>query len=62
MGKGEIAHYETCTADMKKPGLVWERLNPLPNDKILDWSKLKACEDDKINMIEKLDNFGVVDN
>ena len=34
MGKGEIARYEqfllfcfqkTCTADTKKPGLVWER-------------------------------------
>ena len=36
-GKGEIAHYgqflvfpqcfqKTCTADMKKPGLVWERV------------------------------------
>ena len=35
--KGEIAHYEqfllfpqcfqkTCTADMEKPGLVWERV------------------------------------
>ena len=29
-------------------------LNSLPNDKILDWSKLKACAEDKINVTEKL--------
>ena len=29
-------------------------LNSLPNNKILDWSKLKAFADDKINPIEKL--------
>ena len=28
--------------------------NPLPNDKILDWSKLKAIADHKINVTEKL--------
>ena len=28
--------------------------NPLPNDKILDWSKLKAFADDKMNLAEKL--------
>ena len=27
---------------------------PLPNNKILDWTKLKACADNKINLIEKL--------
>ena len=25
-------------------------INPLPNEKILDWSKLKAFADDKINV------------
>ena len=30
--------------------------NSLPNDKILDWSKIKAYADDKINVTEKL-NF-----
>ena len=30
-------------------------LNPLPDDKILDWSKLKAFADDKINVAENLD-------
>ena len=25
-------------------------LNPLPNNKFLDWSKLKAFADDKINV------------
>ena len=29
---------------------------PLPNDKFLDWSKLKELADDKINVTEKL-NF-----
>ena len=28
-------------------------LNPLPRDKILDWSRLKAFADDKINLNEK---------
>ena len=28
--------------------------NPLPNDKILDWSKLKASADDKINVTQNL--------
>ena len=42
--KGEIAPYEqfllfpqcfqkTCSADMWKPGLVWERVKSFPNDK-----------------------------
>ena len=29
-------------------------LNPLPNDKFLDWSKLKAVADDKSNVAAKL--------
>ena len=29
-------------------------LNSLPNDKIIDWSKLKASADDNINVTEKL--------
>ena len=29
-------------------------LNSLPNNKILDWSKLKAFADDKINVTENL--------
>ena len=29
-------------------------LNSLPNDKILDWSKLKAFADEKINVNQKL--------
>ena len=33
-----------------KPGLVWERVNPLPNDKILDVTKLKAFADGKLNV------------
>ena len=29
-------------------------VNSLPNDKSLDWSKLKAFADDKINVTKKL--------
>ena len=29
---------------------VWYRLNPVPNDKFFNWSKLKAFADDKWNM------------
>ena len=38
-------------------------LNSLPNDKILDWSKLEAFADDKLNAIEKLKYvLGLVEN
>ena len=37
--------------------------NSLPNNKILDWSKLKAFVDDKINANKKLKfNFRRVEN
>ena len=29
-------------------------LNPVPDDKILDWSKLKSFANDEINVTEKL--------
>ena len=32
-------------------------LNSLPNNKILDWSKLKAFADDKINVYLSVNNF-----
>ena len=34
--------------------LIFLELNPLPNGKILDWSKFKAFEDDKINVAEMM--------
>ena len=34
--------------------VVWARVKPLPNDKILDLSKFKAYADAKTNVIEKL--------
>ena len=37
-----------------KDGIVWERINSLPNEKFLDWAKLKAFADNKINVTEKL--------
>ena len=30
--------------------IVWERVNYLPNDKILDFTKLKAFADNKLNV------------
>ena len=33
--------------------LTLNNINSLPNDKFLDWSKLKAFADDKINVTEK---------
>ena len=34
---------------MNNPFMILWSFNSLPNDKILDWSKLKAFADDKIN-------------
>ena len=56
VGEGEIAHYErfllfpqcfqkTCTANTQKTGLVWERVNPLPDDRFLDWPNFKEIAD-----------------
>ena len=39
---------------MKPLNIVLFDLNSLANDKILDWSKLKAFADDKINLNKKL--------
>ena len=55
-GKGEIAHYEqfllflqcfqkACTANTKKPGLVWERVKSCEH--FLEESELKSFADDK---------------
>ena len=65
VGKGEIAHYEQfllfpvfsedwyCRHE-KKQGLVWERVNSIPNSKILDWSKFKAFADNKMNGVQTM--------
>ena len=38
-------------------------INSLPNDKILDWSQLKAFADDKLNLAEKFEYvLGRVEN
>ena len=34
-----------------KVGIVWLRVNPLPDHKILDWSKLKQIADDILKCI-----------
>ena len=64
MGNGEIARYEQfllfpqCFQKVYFPGaskgvIVWEWVNPLPNDKISNKSKLEAVADDKINENQK---------
>ena len=65
VGKGEIARYEQfllfpqCFQKAHFPGaskgvIVWEWVNSSPNDKILDFSKMKALADDKIIVADKL--------
>ena len=40
---------------LNHPHDAWNTfINPLPNDKFLDWSKLKAVADDKSNVAAKL--------
>ena len=60
MGKGEIAHYEQLFLfpvfskglfpGASKGVIVWEWVNPLPNDKMLDMPKLKIFGDNKLNI------------
>ena len=37
---------------------LYQLLHPLPNDKFLDWSKLKAFVDEKINATQKWNFLG----
>ena len=60
--KGEIARYEqflfpqcfqkACFPGASKGVIVWEWVNSLPNDKILDWSSWKHLQ--KTNVTENL--------
>ena len=54
VGKGEIACYKqfllfpqcfqkTCSADTYKPGLVWERVNPLQSQVLTTLKKTEVC-------------------
>ena len=63
--KEEIAHYEqfllfphcfqkACFPGASKGVIVWEWVNSLPNNKILDKPKLKAFADDKTKVTEKV--------
>ena len=62
VGKGEIARYEqfllfpqcfqkACFPGASKGVIVWERVKPLPDNKILDRSKLKQIADDILKCI-----------
>ena len=63
VGKGEIARYEqfplfpqcfqkACFPGASKGVIVWEWVKPLPDDEILDWSKLKQIAYDNSNCIK----------
>ena len=76
VGKGEIARYEqfllfpqclekACFTGVSKGVVVWEWVNPLPNDKILDITKLKTFADNKsdiakmtVSLYDRVDNSG----
>ena len=60
--KGEIAHFEQfhlfsqCFPKVFFPSkciYMEERVNPLPNDRILDQPRWKEFADDKVNGMEK---------
>ena len=59
VGKGEIARHEqfllfpqcfqkACFPGVSKGVIVWEWVDSLPNDKILDWSKLKVFQIERL--------------
>ena len=61
VGKGEIAHnkkfllfpqcfQKACFLEASKVVIMWEWVNLLPNNKFLDWSKLKAHAYNQINV------------
>ena len=58
--KDQIAHLCSLTLDayymqkVRKPLLSAERVNSLPDDKILHLSKLKSAADDKLNLTQNL--------
>ena len=86
VGKGEIACYEqfllfpqcfqqACFPGASKGAIVWEwvnplpddkfyglTLNPLPDEKILDWSKLKQFADDNFKFDENGTKFFNLEN
>ena len=54
---------KNCTADMLKPVIVWERVNPLLNDQIWHVPKFKAFADElyvnmKISFFDRVENSG----
>ena len=65
VSKGEIALYEqfllfpqcfqkACFPGASKGVIVWEWVNPLPDDKILGLPKFKALADDKSNVTQNI--------
>ena len=69
LGKGDIARYEqfllslkcfqkTCTADRKKHGLVWERINPFPNKPRFS----RACSTNLLKILWEKEKLVTVSN
>ena len=52
VGKGENAGYQLCQG--RHNTRIVKGLNSLPNNKILDWSKLKAFGDEKFIMVKMM--------
>ena len=48
---------KACFPEASKGVIVWEWVNPLPNDKFLTGLNWKAFADDKLHAIEKLKLF-----
>ena len=46
--------YNLCSLTLRFNVSKMQTFNSLPNNKFLDWTKLKAFADDKINVTEKL--------
>ena len=54
---------KACFPGVSKGAIVWEWVNSLPHDKILDWSKFKAFANDKVIVTQNLKlSLGRVEN
>ena len=57
MGNFSFSHsvfQKACFPGASKGVIVWEWVNPLPDDKILGLPKLKAFADDKLNVTQNI--------
>ena len=64
VGKGINAGYQHIFLSpvMFPKSLIPRIINPLPNNKILDMTKLNAFADNKLNIVKMTSSFGTVEN